>query len=72
LRRLKDDELIEVFMSKSVWHEKYKKAFVDVEANHRKLFKWLERKKGAPTGQELFGVEQNTYTYHDLERYFMF
>lgn len=66
LKTLTGDELIEVFVSKSVWHANYSKLFPRVK-NFPLLVKWLGNVADAPSNMEIFGVEKGTYTFKDLK-----
>jgi hypothetical protein len=59
------DELVEVFVSKTVWHEKYKKHFPQV-SKYPALQKWLEQSSDAPSNFEVFGIDKSTYGFKDL------
>jgi hypothetical protein len=65
LKTLTGDELIEVFVSKSVWHANYRKLFPKV-AKHAALLRWLQGGAGAPTNVEIFGAEKQTFNFRDL------
>ena len=60
------DQLVEVFVSKSVWHAYYQKLFPEV-SRHPLLLKWLMRENDAPSNLELFGKEKNLYKFSDLK-----
>jgi hypothetical protein len=65
LRTLNSDELVEIFVSKSVWHANYTKLFPQVE-KYPMLVKWLENGNDSPSGQEIFGVVKQCYNFKDL------
>jgi hypothetical protein len=60
------DELIEVFISKSVWYSKVRK-FAQLVAGSA-LHKWLEGAADAPAGSIVFGVGKDSYNFDDLSR----
>ena len=64
---IKHDILVDVFISKSVWHENYTKYFPLVE-KYPQLQRWLENEDGAPSGLEVFGVVKAAYKFADLKR----
>jgi hypothetical protein len=66
MKTLTGVELIEVFVSKSVWHSSYSKLFPKVK-NFALLQKWLENAKDAPSSLDVFGAEKQTYTFKDLK-----
>jgi hypothetical protein len=59
-------ELVEVFVSKSVWHGSYSKLFSKVK-NYSLIQKWLESAGGAPSNLKIFGVEKQVYMFKDLK-----
>jgi hypothetical protein len=62
------DELVEVFVSKSVWHRNYK-LFARAK-EFPLLIQWLEGGENGPTDMEIFGYAHATYTFPDLRNYF--
>jgi hypothetical protein len=58
-------DLIEVFISKSMWFSHYKPAFSKV-ANFPEMVKWLEDSDDKGTDLEVWGVEKGTYSVMDL------
>jgi hypothetical protein len=66
LKTLTNVELIEVFVSKSVWHGSYSKLFPKVKT-FPPLKKWLEGGPDAPSNMDVFGVEKQLYTFKDLK-----
>jgi hypothetical protein len=60
------DELVEVFVSKSIWHRSYK-LFARVK-EFPLLVQWLEGKSG-PTDMDIFGYHRPTYTFSDLRNF---
>jgi hypothetical protein len=66
LRTPTTDELIEVFVSRSVWHDKYCKIFPKVN-NHPQIEKWLKNDGvDVPPNTEVFGFEKQSYNFKDL------
>jgi hypothetical protein len=61
-----NDELIEVFVSKSVYHASYPGLFTKA-CNHPAILAWLKNEDGAPTGLEVFGRQKSLYTFRDLK-----
>jgi hypothetical protein len=66
LPTLTNDKLIEIFMLKSTWHERYSKLFPQVQA-YPCLVAWLEHAPDAVSVVTLFGVAKQTYMFQDLE-----
>jgi hypothetical protein len=60
------DELVEVFVSKSVWHRNYK-LFARVK-EFPLLIQWMEGKSG-PTDMDIFGYQRPTYSFSDLRKF---
>lgn len=58
------DDVIEIFISKSVWYNRFKH-FDHVDPKS-KLYLWLEGKAGAPSGLEVFGIKKDNYSWADL------
>jgi hypothetical protein len=61
-----NDELIEIFVSKSVYHANYPKLFTRA-SDHPAILAWLKNEDGAPTGLEVFGEQKFSYTFRDLK-----
>jgi hypothetical protein len=58
-------ELVEVFISKSVWFKSYTPLFPQVK-NYHDLLLWLEEDCYALLDVEVWGYEQATYDFNDL------
>jgi hypothetical protein len=67
LKKPTSDELIEVFVSRSVWHDKYRKVFPMV-VPASPLHHWLENDSDAPSNIDIFGEEKQLYNFKDLKR----
>jgi hypothetical protein len=65
LGKVNSDTLIEVFVSKSVWHAHYSKLFPHVK-RFPNLLKWLENGDDAPSSVDIFGVVKAGYSFKDL------
>ena len=61
-------DLIEVFVSKSMWFSHYKPAFFKV-ANYSEMVKWLEDSDDKGTDLEVWGVEKGSYSLVDLRKF---
>lgn len=61
-------DLIEIFVSKSVWHSHYKPFFSKIP-NHPEMVAWLEEEEGHLSDLELWGVQKHTFTFQDLKKY---
>jgi hypothetical protein len=59
-------ELIDVFLSKTVWYAYYSKQFPRVYA-FPQVQKWLSMAEDAPSGLDLFGIEKAHYSFSDLK-----
>ena len=68
LKTLTSDELVEIFVSQSVWHASYRKLFPKVK-DHADLLEWLENKPDGSSNVEVFGVEKQFYTFKDLQKF---
>ena len=68
LKKPKAEEVIEIFVSKTVWHDKYRKLFPLAE-DYPLLKKWLENGIDAPSNVEVFGKEKNIFTFTDLTEF---
>jgi hypothetical protein len=60
-------ELVEIFVSNSVWHANYTKLFPKLN-DHPDVLKWLKNTDDAPSGFDIFGVERHMYTFKDLRK----
>jgi hypothetical protein len=59
--------IIQLFVSKSYWHSYMTPAFQDI--SHYPLLKeWLEGLEGGPSDADVWGVEQTSYGFNDLQR----
>jgi hypothetical protein len=65
LRKPASDEIVELFVSKTSWHDNYTKLFPLAE-QYPLLMSWLEQDKEAPSNTSLFGVEKAAYSFSDL------
>jgi hypothetical protein len=68
LKSLTSDDLITVFISRSVWHASYSKLLSQV-AFHPELLSWLENHVDVPPNVNVFSVEKQAYTFKDLKDY---
>lgn len=68
-KTLTADELVEIFVSRSVWHASYRKLFPKVQS-YPALLQWLENTSDGPSNVEVFGVEKQSYTFKDLQNFF--
>jgi len=64
-----NENLIEVFISKSAFFKNYQPFFPHVP-DHPALHLWLKNANDAPTDIAAWGFQKNTYTFKDLEMYF--
>jgi hypothetical protein len=58
-------DIIEIFLSKSMWFSHYKPAFTKV-SNYPLMVEWLENGEDKPSDLEAWGVEKVVYTLTDL------
>jgi hypothetical protein len=65
LRTITTDVLIEIFVSRSVWHGTYTKLFPNIQ-EFPLLRRWLEGGEDAPSDIDVFGVARTQYTFKDL------
>jgi hypothetical protein len=61
-------DLIEVFVSKSMWFSHYRPAFSKV-ADYSEMVKWLEDSDDKGTNLEVWGVEKESYSLTDLRKF---
>ena len=61
-------ELIELFVSKSMWFSHYRPAFSKV-SNYPLMVEWLENGDDKPSDEEAWGVEQAAYSLTDLRKF---
>jgi hypothetical protein len=61
-------ELMEVFVSKSMWFSHYKPAFSKV-ANYPQMVDWLEGGDEKGSDLEVWGVEKSSYSLLDLRKF---
>jgi len=66
LRKPTGDEMIECFVSKSSWHDHYRKLFPEAET-FPVLVDWLNQDGKAPSSLDLWGVDKGRYSFKDLE-----
>jgi hypothetical protein len=60
--------LIEVFIARSTWFKSYGRFFPQVK-NYPDLLLWLEEDPEALSDVEVWGYEQATYVFKDLEEF---
>jgi len=60
--------LIEIFLSKSMWFSHYKPAFSKV-SNYPLMIEWLENRDDKPSDLEVWGVEKAYYSLTDLRKF---
>jgi hypothetical protein len=61
-------QLIEMFTSKSNWHQYYVSAFEDLSDNPDML-SWLEQGDDAPSNVEVWGVDKDNFHFKDMDSY---
>ena len=61
-------DLIEVFVSKSMWFSHHKPAFSKV-ADYSEMVKWLEDSDDKGTDLDVWGVEKGSYSLMDLHKF---
>lgn len=61
-------EIIELFVSKSMWHSHYKPGFTGI-SQYPTMVQWLENDKNSPSDLETWGVEKSVYLFQDLLKY---
>jgi hypothetical protein len=67
LGKVSGDNVIEIFISKSVYYGFYLKLF-PWAINHRKIIRWLENDLKLPDVLDVFGVEKAVYHLKDLKK----
>jgi hypothetical protein len=66
LRTPTSEELIEIFVSRSIWHGSYCVTFSRTLA-FPDVVMWLEKDPDALSNVAIFGVEKHVYTFSDLK-----
>ena len=66
LGNVKFQTLVEIFVSRSVWHASYAKLFPEV-GKYPLLVKWLENQEDAPPSSDIFVVPRANYSFKDLK-----
>ena len=59
------DDLIEIFVSKSVYHASYQKYFSKAQ-KYPQIIAWLLNDQDSPTSHDVFGLQKSVYTFKDL------
>jgi hypothetical protein len=59
-------DIIECFVSKTVWHSKYTAFFPRIKL-YPELLGWLESRPNARDGMGIFGFEKTAYSFSDLK-----
>jgi len=60
-------DIITLFVSKTSWHSFMTPAFHDI--SHYPLLKeWLEDENGGPSDADVWGTEQSSYSFPDLQK----
>ena len=67
-KRPSTTELIEIFLSKSMWFSHYKPVFSKV-SNYPLMVEWLENEEAKVSDSEVWGVEKANYTLTDLRKF---
>ena len=67
LGKVNDEEIIKLYVSKSVYYGQYMKFFPLAEL-YPPIVKWLENEEDSPPNIEVFGVDKSTYGFKDLRR----
>jgi hypothetical protein len=65
--KLPTDDLVEVFVSRSVFHASYQKLFSRAQ-EHPQILAWLLNDHDSPSSYDIFGVQKSVYTFRDLKR----
>src|ERR1700690_2458922 len=58
-------DLIEIFVSKSVYHASYQKYFSKAQ-KYPQIIAWLLNDQDSPTSHDVFGLQKSVYTFKDL------
>jgi hypothetical protein len=67
-KRLTGTELVELFVSKSMWFRYFSPNFSKV-SNFADMILWLEDDDGCPSDLAVWGFEKSTYNFKDLAKY---
>lgn len=68
-RRPSDTTVIELFVSKSMWHKYYKPLFGQAH-NHADMEKWLQNAENKLSSVVVWGIQKSQYNFVDLDNYF--
>ena len=66
LEPVSTDDLIEIFVSKSVYHASYQKLFSKAQ-EYPQIIAWLLNDHDSPTSYDIFGLQKSVYTFKDLK-----
>ena len=61
------DDIVELFVSKSVYHRNYRKLFPRAR-NFTALESWLKQEDDGPMDSDIWDEEKGLYSFGDLER----
>ena len=68
VKMLSRTSIVEIFVSKTMWHSHVHKYFKNI-ADYAEMQMWLEEGDNAPDDMELWGMEKTSYTFNDLAEY---
>jgi hypothetical protein len=60
------DDLVEIFVSKSVYHANYSKLFGKAQ-EYPQIMSWLRNDNDCSSSYDVFGVQKSLYTFRDLK-----
>jgi hypothetical protein len=61
-------QMMEMFTSKSNWHQYYVSAFQDL-SDFPDMLLWLEQGDDAPSNMEVWGVDKDNFLFKDMDSY---
>lgn len=67
LPKVNQDTLINIFISKSMYHSHYKVAFKNLATNHPTMLRWVQNGDDKPGDVEVWGIEKRSYSIGDLK-----
>jgi hypothetical protein len=66
IRKPSDTEVVELFIGKTMWHDKLKKTFSRV-SKYPEMLKWLNEEEDGLPDIDVWGEEKTLFTFKDLK-----
>ncbi len=68
IKRPTETGVVELFVGKTMWHQKVRKYFSKV-AQYPMMLEWLKDEEGALPDIDVWGEEKSSYTFTDLAKW---